>query len=118
MKETSTITGWHAHVYFDPDRIEEARKVCEAVRDRYGIAMGRMHAAPVGPHPTGSCQLTVPPDRFAEVIGWLALNRDGLAVFAHAETEDPLADHTEHVIWLGESRPLRLDVLRAALNKT
>lgn len=115
MKDISTITGWHAHVYFEADQIDHARTVCEAVRDRYGIAMGRMHPAAVGPHPTGSCQLTVPPDRFAEVMGWLALNRDGLTVFSHAETDDPLADHLEHVLWLGESRPLRVAVLREAL---
>ena len=117
MKEISTITGWHAHVYFEPDQIDRARVVCQAVRDRFGVAMGRMHPQPVGPHPTGSCQLTVPPERFAEVFGWLALNREGLVVFAHTETEDAMADHLEHVIWLGESRPLRLDRLRAALEK-
>ena len=59
----------------------------------------------------------MPAAQFPEVIAWLALNRDGLVVFVHAETDDPLADHLDHVLWLGESRPLRLDVLRAALNK-
>jgi DOPA 4,5-dioxygenase len=118
MKDTATITGWHAHVYFGPEQQDRARGICEGLRDRFGVTMGRMHPQPVGPHPTGSCQMTVPPDRFADVIGWLALNRDGLTVFAHAETDDAMADHLDHVVWLGESVPLRLDVLRAALNKT
>jgi len=114
-KDPENITGWHAHVYFTDGQIDRARAVCEAVRDRFEIQMGRMHPAPVGPHPTGSCQLSVPPEKFAEVTAWLALNRDGLTVFTHAETGDVMADHIQHVVWLGESQPLRLDVLRAAV---
>ena len=117
MTETSSITGWHAHIYFAEDEVDRARAVCEAARDRFGIQMGRMHVAPVGPHPTGSCQMSVPPEKFAEVTAWLVLNRDGLTVFTHAETGDVMADHTAHVVWLGESVPLRLDVLRAAIAK-
>jgi DOPA 4,5-dioxygenase len=117
MQDVGTITGWHAHVYFGPEEIERARVVCGAVRDRFGVEMGRMHLKPVGPHPTGSCQLSVPPAMFAEVMGWLALNRDGLTVFTHAETGDVMADHTEHVVWLGESQRLRLEVLREALSR-
>ncbi len=117
MKDPASITGWHAHVCFEPDQLAQAQAVCEAVRDRFAIQMGRMHAQPVGPHPTGSCQLSVPAEKFAEVTGWLALNRDGLTVFTHAETGDVMADHTEHVVWLGESQPLRLDVLREILSR-
>ncbi len=118
MTETSEINGWHAHVYFAEAETDRARVVCEAVRDRFSVKMGRMHPRPVGPHPTGSCQISVPPDRFQEVIAWLALNRGGFTVFVHAETGDVLADHTRHVVWLGESEALRLDVLRAAIEKS
>lgn len=117
MQDTATITGWHAHVYFNADETDRARKLCEAVRDRFSVEMGRMHADPVGPHPTGSCQISVPPEKFAEVTAWLALNRDGLTVFTHADTGDVMADHTEHVVWLGESQPLRLEVLREILSR-
>ncbi|MEM7188452.1 MAG: DOPA 4,5-dioxygenase family protein [Pseudomonadota bacterium] len=115
QKDPVTITGWHAHVYFTEAEIDRARAVCQAASEAFGIKMGRMHAQPVGPHPTGSCQLSVPADKFADVTAWLALNRDGLTVFTHAETGDVMADHTEHVVWLGESVPLRLDVLRELL---
>jgi len=63
---------------------------------------------PVGPHPRGSCQLTVPTALFGEVAGWLALNRDGLTVFAHTSTGDDRADHSQHVIWFGPSETLNL----------
>ncbi|MEM7212292.1 MAG: DOPA 4,5-dioxygenase family protein, partial [Pseudomonadota bacterium] len=105
-RDTSTISGWHAHVYFGPEQVDRAKAVCEAVRDSFGVQMGRMHVEPVGPHPTGSCQLTVPPEKLADVTAWLALNRDGLTVFTHAETGDVMADHTRHVVWLGESQSL------------
>jgi aromatic ring-cleaving dioxygenase len=67
-----------------------------------------MHDKPVGPHPRGSCQLAFGTDAFGKVMPWLIANRKGLTVFAHAETGDALADHTEHVIWLGPSETLDL----------
>lgn len=117
MTDPDTIRGWHAHVYFDEATLAEAQTLCEAARDRFDIPMGRMHAQPVGPHPTGSCQLSVPPEKFAEVTAWLALNREGLTVFTHADTDDVWADHTRHVVWLGESQSLRLEVLKDLLSR-
>ena len=115
MKSIGSIESWHAHVYFAPEETVRARALCEAVRDRFGIEMGRMHERPVGPHPTGSCQLSVPAQKFAEVASWLTLNRDGLDVFCHTETGDPLTDHCEHTLWIGRSHELRIDVLRALI---
>jgi aromatic ring-cleaving dioxygenase len=110
MKDTNSITGWHAHIYFDAATKGEARALCEGAAERFGVAMGRMHDGPVGPHPMGSCQLSVSPGVFGEIIPWLALNRGELTVFAHAESGDHLADHTGHVVWLGQSLPLDLSI--------
>ena len=107
----STITSYHAHVYFDAPERERAQRLCETARDTLGVAMGRMHDRPVGPHPRGSCQLTIGADQLASVMPWLVLHRDGLTVFAHAQTGDALKDHTAHVIWLGPSEPLDLAAL-------
>lgn len=112
MHAIDTIAGWHAHVYFDAGSKDAARALCEAAAARFGVAVGRMHDGPVGPHPVASCQLSVPPGAFADVIPWLALNRGGLTIFAHAETGDHLADHTSHVIWMGESLPLDLSIFQ------
>ena len=57
----STITGYHAHVYFDAAERERAQHLCESARAALGVIVGRMHDGPVGPHPRGSCQLTVVP---------------------------------------------------------
>ena len=42
---------------------------------------------------------------------WLVEHRNGLTVFAHANTGGALKDHTEHVIWLGPSEKLNLAAL-------
>jgi len=110
----SAIDGYHAHVYFDAAERDRAQHLCEAARAAFGVTVGRMHDKPVGPHPRGSCQLTVAADQFAKVIPWLVLNRNGLTIFAHAQTGDALKDHTEHVIWLGPSEPLDLAALSRA----
>ena len=50
------------------------------------------------------------PDAFAPVMTWLALNRDGLIVFAHPDTGHDLEDHRDHAIWMGAMLPLKLDI--------
>jgi len=104
------IAGWHAHVYFDASTIETARRVCSECSGKFNIEMGRVHEKPVGPHPDWSCQLLVTPDKFADVVSWLALNRQGLIVFAHPETGDALVDHRDRAIWMGAIRPLDLSI--------
>jgi aromatic ring-cleaving dioxygenase len=109
MSEPS-IRDFHAHLYYDPEEVELARQLAAAAQARFAVAVGHFHLRPVGPHPRGSCQLTVPTDRFGDVAQWLALNRGPLTIFAHANTGDDLADHTRHVIWFGESEPLNLSI--------
>lgn len=104
----ASVSELHAHVYYDAGTIDQARRLCVECRDRFGIPMGRMHERPVGPHPDWSCQLTVSAEKFGEVVTWLALNRHGLVVFCHPQTGNSLKDHTEHAIWLGAIRPLKL----------
>jgi DOPA 4,5-dioxygenase len=102
------IRDFHAHIYFDAGEIDRARALGAAAQQRFGVPIGHFHSRPVGPHPSGSCQLTVPPELFGEFAQWLALNRDGLTIFAHASTGDDRADHHEHVIWFGPSEGLNL----------
>jgi aromatic ring-cleaving dioxygenase len=109
MTEPS-IRDFHAHIYYDPDEVELARRLAAAAQARFPVAVGHFHLRPVGPHPRGSVQLTVPTELFGDVAQWLALNRGPLTIFAHAETGDDLADHTRHVIWFGPSEPLDLGI--------
>jgi aromatic ring-cleaving dioxygenase len=109
----TSITGYHAHVYFDAASREQAQALCDAAGRSFQLIVGRMHDKPVGPHPRGSCQLAFEPELLGRVVPWLLENRNGLTVFAHANTGDDLKDHTEHVLWLGPSETLNL----AALSK-
>ena len=104
------IRDFHAHIYFDADQLNRAQRLAQAANERFNLRVGHFHANPVGPHPRGSCQLTVPAAQFGEVAQWLVLNRGDLTIFAHANTGDDLADHTQHVIWFGESEPLDLSI--------
>ena len=103
---------YHAHVYFDEKSVEQARKLCESAAKRFGVAMGRMHQKPVGPHPRWSCQLTFDSAQFDRLIPWLDANRGGLTVLVHGVTGHELKDHTTHASWLGEPVALNLEVFR------
>ncbi len=111
MSEPS-IRDFHAHIYYDLAEVELAKQLASAAQAGFSVAVGHFHLKPVGPHPRGSCQLTVPTDEFGDVAQWLALNRGPLTIFAHANTGDDLADHTQHVIWFGQSEPLDLSIFR------
>lgn len=105
-----TVTGYHAHVYFDQSSVAQATSLCERARDRFDLEMGRVHRKPVGPHPCWSCQLAFAPAAFGEVIPWLMAERRGLTVFTHALTGNDLRDHTDFTLWLGASEVLELSV--------
>jgi len=104
------IRNFHAHIYYDAAEVERAKALAEAVRQRFGVAVGHFHLGPVGPHPRGSVQMTVPTERFGEVATWLTVNRAGLTIFAHASTGDDRQDHTQNVVWFGPGEPLNLAI--------
>lgn len=105
-----TIRDFHAHIYYDPDEVESAKALAAEVQRRFGVAVGHFHLRPIGPHPRGSVQMTVPADRFGEVATFLSVARQGLTVFAHASTGDDRADHTANTIWFGPSETLDLTI--------
>ena len=104
------IRNFHAHIYYDPAEVDRARDLAAALRERFDLPVGHFHLAPVGPHPRGSVQVTVPAERFGEIATWLAVNRAGLTIFAHASTGDDRQDHTHNVVWFGRSEPLNLSI--------
>ena len=107
------ITGWHAHIYYDPATTREiAARVREGIAAAFPEAvLGRWHDAKVGPHAQAMYQVTFPPAVFPRLVPWLALNRAGLAVLVHPETGRQKADHLQHAIWMGAVLPLDASVL-------
>jgi DOPA 4,5-dioxygenase len=108
------ITGYHAHVYYDPATSRDrATRVRELIAERFPDArLGRWHDQPVGPHPGATYQIAFAVELLPTLLPWLMLNRQGLTVLVHPETGDDLADHAEHAAWLGERLDLRLEALR------
>lgn len=104
------IRDFHAHIYFGPDELDRAKALAGAAQAKFGVAIGHFHERPVGPHPRGSVQMTVPTGQFGEVATWLAVNRAELTIFAHASTGDDWRDHTHNVVWFGPSEELNLSI--------
>lgn len=104
------VFDFHAHIYFEPGELGQAQALAAEAQRRFGLAVGRFHQSPVGPHPRGSVQMTVPTDRFGEVATWLAVNRAGLTIFAHASTGDDRLDHAHNVVWFGPSEQLDMSI--------
>jgi DOPA 4,5-dioxygenase len=111
LESIDIIQDWHVHVYYD----ETSKTVAQSLRgdietEFAGLAIGRMHDKPVGPHPEGSFQVLVPNDRMAEVASWFALNRQGLTVLLHPNTQDDLKDHRDYPIWYGTAPKLNYEM--------
>lgn len=104
------IRDFHAHIYFNPDELPAAQALAAEAQRRFAVTVGHFHQRPVGPHPRGSVQLTVAPDRFGAFAAWAAVHRAGLTIFAHASTGDDHTDHTHNVIWFGPSEALDLSI--------
>ncbi len=111
-QDISLIKGYHAHVYFDESTFEQAKALCEEAGKLFQVTVGRMHSQPVGPHPCWSCQLAFDSSKYADLLSWLALNRNGLTILIHTLTGNDLKDHTDYAAWMGEPQILNLDVLR------
>jgi DOPA 4,5-dioxygenase len=109
-KPMTAIRDFHAHIYYDPEDVDQATALAAEAQRLFGLPVGHFHRRPVGPHPRGSVQMTVPVDRFGEVATWLAVNRAGLTIFAHASTGDDRQDHTHNVVWFGPSEVLDLSI--------
>ena len=106
----AAITDFHAHIYYDPEEVDRAKALAAEAHRHFGLPIGHFHLRPVGPHPRGSVQMTVRPEQFGDVATWLAVNRAGLTIFAHASTGDDRTDHTHNVIWFGPSEALDLSI--------
>jgi aromatic ring-cleaving dioxygenase len=109
--EAGQISGYHAHVYYDPATRAKAERLRAGIGERFAARLGGWHEEPVGPHPVAMYQVAFAIDEFSRLVPWLMLNRDGLDILVHPITDDAVADHSRHALWLGSPLPLRLDRL-------
>src|SRR3954453_11816023 len=102
--------AYHAHVYFGPDTVPQARALVDEAGTLFNVQVGRVHETQVGPHPCWSCQLAFSAAEFDNIIPWLDRHPGEGDVFVHGVTGDDLADHTTHAYRLGHSWPLNLSM--------
>ena len=102
--------AYHAHVYFDANTSADARSLCKKAGTAFDIVVGRHHEKPIGPHPVWSCQLAFAAEVRDNFLRWLEAERGELTVFVHALSGNDLADHREHIFWLGAPVTLNLHV--------
>lgn len=106
-RPVAEIESYHAHIYYETAIMRDrAARLRTLIGERFSARIGRWRDTPVGPHPLPMFQVAFAPDVFALFVPWLMLNRDGLTVLVHPNTDNPQADHLVHALWLG----MRLDL--------
>lgn len=116
VRPVADIASYHAHIYYDAgDERERAARVRERIGERFAVQLGRWRDEPVGPHSRAMYQVAFACETFALLVPWLMLNRLGLTVLVHPNTDNPRADHLLHALWFGEVLPLRGDHLPTSL---
>jgi aromatic ring-cleaving dioxygenase len=110
MQSVGIIESYHAHVYFDG---AEQRKAASALHDeiarRFAVWISDLWDRPIGPHPLPMFEIAFETQQFAEMVPWLMLNRNGLAVLVHPNTGRPRRDHLDDSLWLGRVLDLITD---------
>ena len=112
VAEPHSITGYHAHIYYDKATRGFAERLRQAIGERFETRLGRWHDEPVGPHPVAMYQVAFAVAEFPRLVPWLMLNRGELSVLVHPLTGDNYEDHARYPLWLGAPLPLKLEMLR------
>ena len=87
MSDNSPIHSYHAHVYYEPATRDVAQALRQRIGERFSVQLGRWHDVPVGPHSAAMYQVAFASEAFAAFVPWLMLNRQGLSVLVHPNTD-------------------------------
>jgi len=113
IRPLAEIASFHAHVYFDgAEQAAAARRLREAVAERFAVRIGTWHERPIGPHAKAMFQIAFAPNLFAGLVPWLMLNHGTLSILVHPNSGRPRQDHVEDRIWIGEALPIIDEALR------
>ena len=112
MTNIDAIKSYHAHIYYDFATRDIAAQLREQVSDHFLVQMGGWRDEPVGPHVRPMYQIAFDVSVFPTLVPWLMLNRQGLTVLVHPNTDRPRDDHLVHALWMGEVLPIKQEVLR------
>lgn len=100
-----------AHIYFSAEEYEEAKNFRDKIKAKFqyeNFFVGDLIPKPIGPHPMPMFEANFSKDIFSEVVIWLMYHRKNFNILVHPLTGDDYFDHTQGVMWLGESVELDL----------
>lgn len=106
---------YHAHVYYNDDEVEKARKIHVKAEALSGslFKTWRFFSKRVGPHHLPMFEIHFFEDTKTAAIEWIEKNREGLSVLIHHDTGDDYKDHDKDVVWLGEKLPIHFEFFDA-----
>jgi aromatic ring-cleaving dioxygenase len=115
MTDASTIIDqikdYHIHVYYDGSSKGRAEALRAKLEAAFPAAVyGRWHDKPVGPHPEWSYQVHFSTELFPQIVPFVALERNGLTILVHPNTDDDMADHRDYAFWMGKVPELNLGI--------
>ena len=117
-KLVSEIASYHAHIYYDGAAARERAAILrQRIGERFLVRIGAWHDSPVGPHPLPMFQVAFAKELMSVFVPWLMLNRLGLTVLVHPNTDRPRDDHLVHALWLGAVLPLDVSVMPESLSR-
>ena len=113
-RPVDAIEGWHAHIYYDPAKTKGVAAIIrQQIENEFpDTKVGRWHDEAVGPHLIAMYQVAFETHQFDKLVQWLSVNRHGLDVLVHPQTENAWNDHLLFGFWLGNKLPLNEERLR------
>ncbi|MEC8622054.1 MAG: DOPA 4,5-dioxygenase family protein [Pseudomonadota bacterium] len=113
-RPVDAIEGWHAHIYYDPAKTKGVAAIIrQQIENEFpDTKVGRWHDEAVGPHLNAMYQVAFETYQFDNLVQWLSVNRHGLDVLVHPQTENAWNDHLLFGFWLGNKLPLNEERLR------
>jgi DOPA 4,5-dioxygenase len=110
------IASYHAHIYYDRATTRgEAEILREQIAARFPVRVGAWHDELVGPHRQSMYQIAFSVAVFPTLVPWLLLNRRGLSILVHPNTDRPRDDHLLQALWLGTPLAIKGEVLGETL---
>lgn len=96
------IENWHAHIYYEGSEQRAAMLALrERIAERFSVQLVEPIETVMGMHPRPMLVVAFNPDQFATLVPWLMLNRNGLSILLHPNTDNPLHDHVVQSAWIG-----------------
>lgn len=116
-RRIAEIASYHAHIYYDPRTTKaDAEILRRQIAERFAVRVGAWHDELVGPHRQSMYQIAFGTAVFATLVPWLMLNRRGLSILIHPNTDRPRDDHLIQSLWLGSPLPVSGEVLGETLD--